>query len=220
MAACAAVVLAGCSTGENSTVPEILADGRPAVELAVELDEVDAPVILTAVEVVEAGRAPQESDIGACLASRPERVARRSPVVARVTTRSASVTARVRSEPALVACDGVPEPGRTDEVDWCGSSYGALFDGRLRDPRLDIGCATEDGAPLGHLWIEPDPRAAFVSVEQDGYVEAYEVAAGLPVRVMTANVELEASRAGVDVWEHDRAGELVRRYRRQAAVAG
>ena len=47
--------------------------------------------------------------------------------------------------------------------------------------------------PLGFVWVEPEPRAAYVVVEQPGYVEVYAVAGELPVRVATTTgVEIEA----------------------------
>jgi hypothetical protein len=218
--AVAAFLLASCSEGDEAPVPERLADGRSVGALPVELERVDASLVLTAVEVVEAGDVPSASDVGACLASRPEHIGQRSPVVVRTAARSESVTVRDAAGRSLAACDGIPERSQGARTVWCGSSYGALFEGRLRDPRLDIGCVRDDGTTVGHLWVEADPKTAYVTVEQDGYVEVYEVAADLPVRVATEDVELDGSRATVEVLEHDVTGALVRRYRLAVGVAG
>ena len=92
---------------------------------------------------------------------------------------------------------------------------------RLRDPRLSIGCLTEDDDMVGFVWVEPGENTRYVSVEQRDYVEVYEVSSDLPVRVATRDgVQVEGSRATFDLYEHDDDGGLLRRYRLQAAVAG
>ena len=60
-----------------------------------------------------------------------------------------------------------------------------------------------------------------MSVEQPGYVEVYEVAGDLPVRVATIDgVVYERFAATFDVLEHAADGRLLREYRLEAAVAG
>jgi hypothetical protein len=74
---------------------------------------------------------------------------------------------------------------------------------------------------MGFAWVEPGPDARFVAVEQAGYVEVYEVAGGLPVRIATtSDVQVERSRASFRVSEHDVRGRLLRRDVLDAAVAG
>ncbi len=74
---------------------------------------------------------------------------------------------------------------------------------------------------VGFVWVQPGRRARYVSVEQTEYVEVYEVASNLPVRVATRNgVRVEGSRATFDLFEHDANGQLLRKYRLEAAVAG
>ena len=116
---------------------------------------------------------------------------------------------------ALVACE------RTSASDgaWCGSAHGMLHEGRLRDPRLDLGCAIGENE-VGLLWITPLPTTAFVAVRQPGYVEVYPVASRLPVRVATHDVETEGSQAAATYTEHDVRGRLLRRSRVEASVAG
>lgn len=220
LAAWAALLLVGCSAGDGPSPPDRLSDGRPVERVPVDLEGVDETVVLAAVEAVEARSVSRDSDIGRCLAGRPEQSASRSPVVSRVTTRAASVTFRDGTDRALVACDGIPSLERPGITTWCGSAHGTLFAGKLRDPRLGLGCATTDDEPVGLLWIEPEPAAAYVSVERDGYLEAHEVAGNLPVRVDAGDVDLDGSRATAEVWEHDRTGGLVRRYRLEASVSG
>ncbi len=186
--------------------------------LAIELEDVEAPVVLTASDVVEARAVALGSRAASCLASRPEAIAPRAPVVTRMGVRSESITFRDTAGRSLVACDGVP--GDEPEGSWCGSAHGMLIDGRLSDPRLDLGCTARDGIGIGLLWIEPAPETAYVAVEQDGYVEVYATGGGLPVRIATEDVEVEGSRAFAAVSEHDAAGDVVRRYELDAAVAG
>src|SRR3972149_1232808 len=69
------------------------------------------------------------------------------------------------------------------------------------------------GAPRGSAGVEPDPGTRFVAVEQDGYVEVYETAAGLPIRVTTSDVDIERSSAEFRISEDGSDGHLIRRYR-------
>ena len=57
-------------------------------------------------------------------------------------------------------------------------------------------------------------------VAHDGWVEVYETAGGLPVRVATTDVDPDGTAATFDVSEHTNAGRLLRTYRLDAAVAG
>ena len=95
-----------------------------------------------------------------------------------------------------------------------------LYDGHLRDPRVSIGCTTAGGKRVGFAWVEPANSARYVVVEQPGFVEVYEVADALPVRIATTSgVSIERSHATFEISEHDRQGALLREYRLDAAVA-
>jgi hypothetical protein len=140
-------------------------------------------------------------------------------VVERVGVAGESVTVAAASW--LHGCDDSPGP-REGGRRWCASSSGRLYGGRLRDPRLAIaGCTAADGAPMGFAWVQPSRGARYLVVEQPGYAEVYETAAGLPVRVATTvAVSLERSSALFDLSEHDARGALIRRYELEARVAG
>jgi hypothetical protein len=140
-------------------------------------------------------------------------------LVVRVGAYSASVTFLRRAGRGLIGCDGVPD-ARDDGRTWCGRAFGRLSRGRLREPRLDLACTDDDGNPIAFAWIQPSRRTAYVVVEQHGYVEAYRVAGGLPVRVTTTDVDVGRSSALFLVSEHDRDGRLLRAYRLEPRVAG
>jgi hypothetical protein len=97
-----------------------------------------------------------------------------------------------------------------------------LYEGHLRDPRLDIGgCNTADGRPVASAWVEPAPGARYVVVEQPGFAEVYEVAATMPVRISTISGLNEAPLgASFRVSEHDAQGRLLRSYELEAFPAG
>jgi hypothetical protein len=60
-----------------------------------------------------------------------------------------------------------------------------------------------------------------VVAEQPGFVEVYEVAGGLPVRVATTTgVSVEGASVAFELSEHDSRGRRVRRYDLHAVVAG
>lgn len=214
-----AAALAGCS-GDGDEVPRALMDGAPPPDLPVELASVTAPTVLTRATVVDASDVEAGSAASACLHGRFRAVRGAGPVVTRTGVSSASVTFREESRHGLVGCDdsqGPREPGRR----WCGASFGRLYGGRLRDPRLDVLCTTANGEPMGFVWVQPEIATRYVAVRQPGYVEVYEVAAGLPVRVATTSgVESEGSRASFELSEHDGEGRLIREYRLEAVVAG
>jgi hypothetical protein len=73
---------------------------------------------------------------------------------------------------------------------------------------------------MGIAWIHPGPTARYVAVGQAGYVEVYEPAGSLPVRISTTDVEIEGSRAIFEVSEHDITGRQVRRYELEVVPAG
>lgn len=206
--------------GSERTVPTTLLDGSPVREAPVDLEGVDLPTVLTTVRVLRVGERGPGTASAACLHDRHRSLDAAGQSIERVGVSSESVTLRESSGRGIFGCDnslGPRESGRR----WCGGVYGALHSGRLFDPRLSIGCQTRDGAPIGFVWIEPEPTARYVVVEQPGYAEVYEVAGGLPVRVATtADVETEGSRARIDLSEHLADGGLLRQYRLESTVSG
>ena len=193
-------------------------DGSRVSKPSVALQAVTGDPVLTKVIVTDPQRIDRGSRAEACV-RRSASVARPAGrIVMRVGVSGESVTLRDTS--GLHGCDNSLGPREVDRH-WCGSSFGTLYRGHLRDPRLDLGCSTDDGKPVGFAWVEPDASAQFVAVEQSGFVEVYEVAGGLPVRVVTTtNVDIEGSRASFHVSEHDTQGRLLKRYVVDAVVAG
>jgi hypothetical protein len=194
-------------------------DGSPVLAAPVELEGVESPTILTSVHVTNVTAVGGETPEDECL-HRPSEDARAvGRVVRRVGVDGESVTFRDGGR-GLHACDNTLGP-RADDRRWCGAAYGELVDGRLRDPRLDIGCGTPDGKQTGWVWVQPHDETKYVVVHEPGYAEVYEIAAGLPVRVATSSgVRIEGSRASFDLSEHDAAGKRLRRHRLDAFVAG
>lgn len=146
---------------------------------------------------------------------------RGSVAVERVDVHGTTVTYRGPEGRSLYGCDrGRTAADSVDDGRWCGYAYGLLADGRLRDPRLSLGCRDRDDKPIGFAWIQPANTAAYVVVSNAGYSAVYPVTGGLPVRVGTDDVALEASRATFDVAEHATDGRRLRRYVLEAAVSG
>jgi hypothetical protein len=197
----------------------MLMDGSEAAESAVELKGAKSPALMTKVHVVDVDDVESGSLSADCLRATEEETTPSSPLVERIGVSSETVT--LRSGRGLYGCDDTPGP-RENGRRWCGSSFGRLYSGRLRDPRLDIaGCRTVNGTPMGLAWVEPGPITRYVVVRQPGYSEVYETAGGLPLRIAsTTGVEVEGSRASFEISEHDASGRLLRRYRLDAAVAG
>src|SRR4249919_4258539 len=199
LAAVSACALATTACGGNDEPPTRLLDGSPAVVPTVSLDGVDESAIEATVAVVPRRRIAAGSAEAECLRGPDD--AGVGPLVMRVGTYATSVTFRAASGRGLIGCDGVTaarEVGRH----WCGRAFGRLRRGRLHDPRLDLACDRTDGGPIAFAWIEPSPRAAYIAVEEHGYVEVCR------------------SSASFAVSEHDRAGHLLRRYRPEPSVAG
>lgn len=215
------VAIAGsCSFDDDRRTPERLADGSAVRAVPVELEGVEGSAVLTRVRVVRIPEVARHARAAECLHSRAAGARLWRVAVERVGVSARSLTAQEARGRGLVACDDSPG-GRETGRPWCGGSYGRLYSGRLRDPRLSVLCSTGDRKPLGLLWVEPQPQTTYVAVEQAGFTEVYEVAAGLPVRVAaTAGVDLERSSANLSLSEHDARGRLVRRYELHAAVAG
>jgi len=207
-------LLAGCS--DQNSAPDRLMDGSKAGSPPVELEGVERSV-LTKVEVV----APSER-AGTLSSSCLEQDWGIKPVgdsVERIGVATESVTFREVEDRGVFGCSRSVGP-QDSQRRWCGIAYGRLYQGRLRDPRLDILCGTAE-EPVGFAWVTPAHVTRYVSVEQPGYVEVYEVAGDLPVRVATVSgVEYERSSARFEILEHDDEGRLVHRYTLEPAVAG
>ena len=217
----AVAVLGGLSTAcdRHDSAPLVLIDGSEAATPGIELEGISSPAVLTKVRVVRVTNVRAGSLAAECLRG-PARDAHPSgPIVERIGVTSETVTLRDAS--GLHGCDNSPGP-REENRRWCGSSSGRLYSGHLWDPRLDIaGCSTANGAPMGFAWVEASRGTRYVVVEQPGYAEVYEVAAGLPLRIATTSgVRIEGSRATFDISEHDQRGRLLRHYRLEAVPAG
>lgn len=217
LAAVSACTLATAGCRDGGRPPARLADGSRSVGPAVTLERVEARAVATKALVVPRSRVAPGSPAATCLdgAALDDEVR----LVVRVGAYSTSVTFATPAGRGLIACDGVAG-ARGDGRKWCGRAFGRLARGRLRDPRLDLACTDDDGNPIAFAWIRPSRRAAYVVVEQHGYVEAYRVAGGLPVRVANTDVDVGRSSALFVVSEHDRDGRLLRAYRIEPRVAG
>jgi hypothetical protein len=142
-------------------------------------------------------------------------------VVERVGVDGESLTFANRNRTGVYACDGGIDPAGERHLPWCGSVFGELDDGRLLDPRLDVNCRDRNGKPLAYAFVQPVAGAHWIGVEQDGYVEIYEVLAGLPVRIAsTRGVITHEARATFDVTQYDLEGRELVRGELEAAVAG
>ena len=200
----------------DDALPERHLDGSKVGSPAVELEGIGDRAVLAAVRLVRT--AAGDRSAVSCMRTRAQSAGRVGRIVVRIGVASESVT--LRDPAGLWACDS-SAGARESEQRWCDGAFARPRDGRLRDPRLSIGCTTREGDPIGFAWVEPAQRSRYVAVEQDGFVEVHEVAGGLPVRIAsTRDVDVERARATFDVSEHDRAGRLVRRHRLEAVVAG
>ena len=82
--------------------------------------------------------------------------------------------------------------------------------------------ATASGIPLAYAFVDPVAGAHWIGVEQDGYIEVYEVLGGLPVRVATheRNRPRDDARRRFEVTQYDAEGRELVRGELEAAVAG
>jgi hypothetical protein len=206
---------AGCS-GEDRRVPSALVDGTPARPLPLALEGVDGPTVASRARVLRRDSPRPGSQIGRCLsaAADPGRV-----VVERVGVSGVSVTFVDPRSRELRGCDA----SRVREADgaiWCGHAFARLRAGRLRDPRLSLTCRDAHGNQLGFVWIQPGPGTAYVAIARPGYHEVHPLAAGLPVRVTTDDVDPAAASATLVGSEHAGDGRRLRSYELEARVAG
>lgn len=129
-----------------------------------------------------------------------------------------SLTYRTRDGRSLASCDSIGRPieGRR----WCGAATGTLYGGRLRDPRL-VFCVPSSARPVAFIWVTPLRRARWIGVAAGGQTELYRVAADLPVRVSTdRNIRIRGSTATFVIRQYAANGEVIRRQRIMARVAG
>jgi hypothetical protein len=195
-------------------------DGSPAGKPPVELEGVGQAVVLTHVEAVSVDAVAPASAVDSCLQEWSDDGQSVAPVVRRVGVHTESVTFRDASGMWVFGCDESTGP-RENERRWCGGAAGRLYDGRLRDPRVDILCTTDDGDRVGFAWLEPSPGARYVVVDQPGYAEVYEAAGDMPIRIATTSgVIVQGSRAQFALSEHARDGSLIRERELEAGVAG
>jgi len=140
-------------------------------------------------------------------------------VVERIGVFSESLTFADARRTTLFACDGGIDAAGERKPPWCGGSAGVLHGRRLLDPRLDVLCRTNDGQRLAYAWVEPAAGAHWIGVDQGSYVEIYEAAAGLPVRVATRR-NIRGSQAEFEVTHYGIGGRELVREQVEAAVAG
>ena len=122
---------------------------------------------------------------------------------------------------AIFGCDNSPGP-REENRRWCGGAFGQLYGRRLRDPRLDIGgCRTDEGEPIAFVWVELGENTRFLAVRQPDFVEVYETAENLPIRIATTSGFIsDPLGVTIDVTEHDAEGSLLRSRQIDAVPAG
>lgn len=213
--AAAGVVLAAAGCGHGEHGPERLLDGRPALHFS-----------LVHGSVVAAGRVLTRAALGSrldgCLFPGDRtNVATDAPVVERVGVDAESLTFANRAGTGVYGCDGGIDPAGERAPPWCDTVFGQLEHGRLLDPRLDISCRDRQRRPLAYAFVEPVPGAQWIGVQQDGYIELYEVLGGLPVRVAsTRGVDPDDARATFELTQYDAKGRELVRGELEAAVAG
>ena len=195
-------------------------DGSSAAEVAIELEGVDGPAILTSVVATPTDAFEPDSAANSCMQDQRVELNAVGSAVVRVGVASESVTFEDASHGGLFACSNTAGP-REENRRWCSGAYGRLYSGRLRDPRLGVGCKTTDGTQVGFVWVQPVDHARYLAVTQPEYTEVYEPAGGLPIRVATiSGVDVETSSATFSISEHDADGRRIREYELEAFVAG
>jgi hypothetical protein len=209
LVAAAAVLASGC--GHGSSRPARLLDGRPAAHFGPVPDS-----------VLGAARLLELADVDDCLpAADRATVPADTLVVERIGVDSRSLTFANREQTRVYACDGGIDAAGERAPPWCAAVFGELVAGRLLDPRLDVVCRDGARRPLAYAFVEPVAGARWIGVRQAGYVELYEVLAGLPVRIGgTQGVDPENARATLEVAQYDAEGHELVHGTLEAAVAG
>ena len=206
------VAAAACDSGGR---PRKLLYGESAAEF-----RPVAGSVVTRARVLR--RATHGARFDACLVSADaDAVAADAVVVERVGVDGESLTFATRDGRGVYACDGGRDPAGERRLPWCGLVFGERSDGRLLDPRLDVGCRDRRGRPLGYAFVEPIPAARWIGVAQHGYVEMYEALAGLPVRIASARgIDPAGARGSFRVRQYDARGRELLRADLEARVAG
>jgi hypothetical protein len=202
---------AGC-THAASAPPSVLSDGSRARPPPVDLDGVEGPAVATHARVLHARDLSPASPGSRCVGDR------NLILVERIGVSAVTVTFRDRRRRGLYACDATTAAAHG--TTWCGHAFARLHSGRLRDPRLSVTCRNADDEPRGFAWIQPVADTAYVVVARTGYSEVHAVAAGLPVRVTTDDVDPNGSGASFSVSEHASDGRRLRAYVLVARVSG
>jgi hypothetical protein len=207
--AAAVVLAAGCGHGGGR--PARLLDGRPAAHFGPVPDS-----------VVGVARVLERAAVDDCLSAADRAtVPADTLVVERIGVDSRSLTFANRERTRVIACDGGIDAAGERAPPWCAAVFGELVDGRLLDPRLDVLCRDRARRPLAYAFVDPVAGARWIGVRQEGYVELYEVLAGLPVRVAgTRGVDAENARATLEVTQYDAEGHELVHGALEAAVAG
>jgi hypothetical protein len=205
-----ATLLAGCDK-DNDKRPDTLLYGEAAQQFT--------PI---SGSVVTAGRVLSGTTVGRRFsACKPDDVRNDATVVERIGVFAESLTFRAADGKTLYSCDGGTDPANERKPPWCGGSAGHLADGKLLDPRLDIICRDREGHPLAYVWIEPIAGARWIGVDQESYVELYEVLGEFPVRVAsTRDVDLGRSSALLVISQYDEHGNQLITGKLEARVAG
>lgn len=213
-----ALCLTGCGGRDARDRPARLLDGSRAPSLPKALASVRSGAVLSRVRLRHADQLGARARV--CLERfRPEfRIPPQTVVVERTGVIGASLTFVDAERHVVLGCDRTGRPSANSP--WCARSAGRLFAGRLRDARVDILCVGDRGTSVGFGWLEPSRRARWIVVGDGRGAEVEEVAAGLPVRVSTREVETAGSTATFVVTEYDSGGEEVGRYQLRARVAG
>lgn len=142
-------------------------------------------------------------------------------VVERIGVFAESLTFLDRGGQHLHSCDGGVDPAGERPRPWCGGSVGRLYEGRVLDPRLDVLCRDQKGQPLAYAWVEPAAGSHWIGVDQGSYMEMYEVAGDLPVRIASRRgIDRGASRATFELTQYDVGGRELLKGKLEAAVAG
>ena len=204
----AVALLVGC---DSQAPPKRLMYGEPAAEFK--------PVRNS---VVSIGRILRGTTLGRrFLTCKPDDVARDARVVERIGVFGERLTFTDRRHKNVFACDGGSDPAGEHRPPWCSGSAGRLFEGRLLDPRLDVGCRDRTGRALAYAWVEPVVGSHWIGVDQGSYTELYEVLGRVPVRIAsTRGVDLHRSRATFGVTQYDVQGHELVKVDLEAAVAG
>ena len=154
-------------------------------------------------------------------ACRHEAAPATTPVVERIGVFGESLTFADRRKDTLFACDGGTDPAGERAPPWCSGSAARLFDGRLLDPRLDLGCRDRDGNAIAYAWVEPVAGVRWIAVDQGSYAEVYEVVGNVPVRIASRrHIDLDRSRAAFDVTQYAASGRELVQGTVEAGVAG